>query len=225
MKNKGFTLIELMIVIAIIAIIAAIAIPSLIRSRISANEGTASAGLKTYNGMMATFKKGNYQARGRRYPRGSAGNMAATDGKFCALYYEVNNAGDRVTLIGIADAKADCRANGGGTDAVEGLGDYQPVTRVLNGTQLAPMATIPMRSKAGYWVALCMVFGTTTQYNGTFSQNHYGLVSFPADYGSSGQRSFCINEEGTVYSLDFGVGAYRDYPGADPAAAGWEIEE
>ncbi len=47
MSKKGFTLVELMIVIAIIAIIAAVAIPSLIRSKISANESSAISTLRT----------------------------------------------------------------------------------------------------------------------------------------------------------------------------------
>ncbi len=46
-KNKGFTLIELMIVVAIIAIIAAIAIPNLLRSRMSANEAGAAGAMRT----------------------------------------------------------------------------------------------------------------------------------------------------------------------------------
>jgi prepilin-type N-terminal cleavage/methylation domain-containing protein len=63
MKNsKGFSLLELLIVVAIILIIATIAIPSLLRSRQAANESAAVANLRTVNTAQVTYLStgGNY---------------------------------------------------------------------------------------------------------------------------------------------------------------------
>ncbi len=46
-KEKGFSLIELLIVVAIILIIAAIAVPNLLKSKMAANEASAAANLRT----------------------------------------------------------------------------------------------------------------------------------------------------------------------------------
>lgn len=84
MKNrKGFTLIELMIVIAIIAIIAAIAIPGILSARKSANANAAFANLKSFCTAMVAFQNDD---PAQKYPNTGTTAFAHTTVEYATLF-------------------------------------------------------------------------------------------------------------------------------------------
>ncbi|MBN1417661.1 MAG: prepilin-type N-terminal cleavage/methylation domain-containing protein [Planctomycetes bacterium] len=71
-RGFGFTLVELMVVVAVIAIVVAVAIPNFVHSKIAANESSAISSLRTISSVIE-----QYRVRFQRYPV-SLGQLSST---------------------------------------------------------------------------------------------------------------------------------------------------
>jgi prepilin-type N-terminal cleavage/methylation domain-containing protein len=93
-KQKGFSLIELLIVVAIILIIAAIAIPNLLRSKMSANDSAAASSIRTINTSQVTYSS-SYPTLGYANTLALLGPSAKCDGTGACLIDGVLSAGTK----------------------------------------------------------------------------------------------------------------------------------
>ena len=128
-SSKGFSLIELLIVVAITLIIAAIAIPNLLRSRIAANQASAVGSLRTLNTAeitySTTFNTGFSTTLGQLGPP-AAGNTPTSS--FAGLIDEVlsgiGTAGTVVTTNVSAKSGYNFSYTPGATDATGRIDSY-----------------------------------------------------------------------------------------------------
>jgi prepilin-type N-terminal cleavage/methylation domain-containing protein len=144
-KQKGFSLIELLIVVAIILIIAAIAIPNLLRARMAANESSAAGAIRTINTAQISYLS-------------AYGQYATT-----------------LATLGGPVAAACTPAS---------------TTACLIDGSLA-IATAAATKKSGYIFAM----GQTTLQD-------YTAGAAPVVWNSSGQKSFCSNNDAVVRAIN-----------------------
>ncbi len=177
MRRKGFTLIELMIVIAIIAIIAAVAIPSILIATRTANENNASSSLKQMCSCETLFKSSDTDAN-------SINDYYTADVRGLFYLSSTTPSTSEIKMLEIAMVLAD--------------GNPDPGAEYTN-------STVPGSPKAGYWFQVHTGYESPSGTANAYGRRHldrYAYCAYPNSYPSSGRLVYWVSEGGTMFKRD-----------------------
>jgi type IV pilus assembly protein PilA len=189
--RHGFTLIELMIVIAIIAIIAAIAIPNLLESRITSQEAAGATALKS--GILPAqvqFQAGSYcdndaNGIGTYAVDGILSAAVAVDPYKVLSGSQTTGPSNNITLNLLEPSYGS--ESGPYTTAAA-----NSVAQATSNAQVWPVIS-------GYMFKTPNTYTAITSTSDGSGERSWTIISFPVD-DQQGRRFFCINQAGNIYS-------------------------
>lgn len=203
-KQQGFTLIELMIVIAIIAIIASIAIPNLLSSRLSANEAAAIATLRNLHAAQDQFQAMGIRDQDSLPPNGYS------DGR-----------GEFGGFMDLTGSIAPASTNPNPTSPIN-----PPVMPSVFGIQDLPGDGLPAATRSGYWFRMFLPdsagapvaepaggFTVVDSAAANRQESQWVCYAWPVELDASGTRAFVIDASGEVHQTKNDAGAVARYGG------------